>query len=189
MCVFLSVPGMGCFWGAERRFWLKSGVFSTQVGYAGGVTPNPNYEEVCSGTLHHCLLRMSQHSKTKHSTFGQAHNVLQTKPVCLCHFTLNARPTLATPLTQFHNANPTLRRSKTETLARARWMKSESRVELFALKSVRQEESEKERGKKERKHSKTLWSSQQPPLHLQSVSQHAPLSGCSPPPLLPVTYL
>ncbi|XP_067099625.1 mitochondrial peptide methionine sulfoxide reductase [Osmerus mordax] len=45
--------GMGCFWGAERRFWMKSGVFSTQVGYAGGVTPNPNYEEVCSGLTGH----------------------------------------------------------------------------------------------------------------------------------------
>ncbi|MGH0139586.1 UNVERIFIED_CONTAM: hypothetical protein FKN15_043065, partial [Acipenser sinensis] len=45
--------GMGCFWGAERRFWRKSGVFSTQVGYAGGYTPNPNYKEVCSGMTGH----------------------------------------------------------------------------------------------------------------------------------------
>ncbi|XP_042598334.1 mitochondrial peptide methionine sulfoxide reductase isoform X2 [Cyprinus carpio] len=41
--------GMGCFWGAERRFWRIPGVFSTQVGYAGGYTPNPTYHEVCSG--------------------------------------------------------------------------------------------------------------------------------------------
>lgn len=41
--------GMGCFWGAERRFWRIPGVFSTQVGYAGGFTPNPTYHEVCSG--------------------------------------------------------------------------------------------------------------------------------------------
>ncbi|MGH0130958.1 UNVERIFIED_CONTAM: hypothetical protein FKN15_067343, partial [Acipenser sinensis] len=47
--------GMGCFWGAERRFWRKSGVFSTQVGYAGGYTPNPNYKEVCSGRVHFCV--------------------------------------------------------------------------------------------------------------------------------------
>lgn len=40
---------MGCFWGAERLFWRLPGVFSTQVGYAGGFTPNPNYQEVCSG--------------------------------------------------------------------------------------------------------------------------------------------
>lgn len=41
--------GMGCFWGAERKFWTLGGVYSTQVGYAGGYTPNPTYEEVCSG--------------------------------------------------------------------------------------------------------------------------------------------
>uniref|UniRef100_A0A665W8E1 peptide-methionine (S)-S-oxide reductase n=1 Tax=Echeneis naucrates TaxID=173247 RepID=A0A665W8E1_ECHNA len=41
-------PGMGCFWGAERLFWRLPQVFSTQVGYAGGFTPNPTYHEVCS---------------------------------------------------------------------------------------------------------------------------------------------
>ncbi|XP_026998853.2 mitochondrial peptide methionine sulfoxide reductase [Tachysurus fulvidraco] len=45
--------GMGCFWGAERRFWTISGVFSTQVGYAGGFTPNPTYKEVCTGLTGH----------------------------------------------------------------------------------------------------------------------------------------
>ena len=45
--------GMGCFWGAERKFWLMKGVYSTAVGYAGGVTPNPLYEEVCSGLTGH----------------------------------------------------------------------------------------------------------------------------------------
>src|SRR6201987_5268656 len=46
--------GMGCFWGAERKFWeLGDGIFVTAVGYAGGVTPNPTYEEVCSGRTGH----------------------------------------------------------------------------------------------------------------------------------------
>ena len=47
------VFGLGCFWGAERRFWEFDGVFTTAVGYAGGITPNPTYEEVCSGGTGH----------------------------------------------------------------------------------------------------------------------------------------
>ena len=49
----LAVFGMGCFWGAERCFWQRKGVYSTAVGYAGGFTPNPTYEEVCSGRTGH----------------------------------------------------------------------------------------------------------------------------------------
>jgi peptide-methionine (S)-S-oxide reductase len=44
-----AIFGMGCFWGAERGFWEAPGVFTTAVGYSGGITPNPTYEEVCSG--------------------------------------------------------------------------------------------------------------------------------------------
>jgi peptide-methionine (S)-S-oxide reductase len=48
-----AVFGMGCFWGAERGFWQLPGVYSTAAGYAGGITPNPTYEEVCSGRTGH----------------------------------------------------------------------------------------------------------------------------------------
>ena len=54
--------GMGCFWGAERKFWQLDGVYTTAVGYAAGMTPNPTYREVCSGLTGHnevCLLYTS----------------------------------------------------------------------------------------------------------------------------------
>ncbi|KAG8445859.1 hypothetical protein GDO86_010592 [Hymenochirus boettgeri] len=49
----MAIFGMGCFWGAERKFWRQKGVYSTQVGFSGGHTPNPFYEEVCSGRTGH----------------------------------------------------------------------------------------------------------------------------------------
>ena len=48
-----AIFGLGCFWGAERRFWETTGVYSTAAGYAGGITPNPTYQEVCSGMTGH----------------------------------------------------------------------------------------------------------------------------------------
>lgn len=49
----MAIFGMGCFWGAEKRFWEAVGVYTTMVGYAGGYTPNPTYREVCSGMTGH----------------------------------------------------------------------------------------------------------------------------------------
>ena len=49
----MSIFGMGCFWGVERKFWQTKGVYSTHVGYSGGKTLNPSYEEVCTGNTGH----------------------------------------------------------------------------------------------------------------------------------------
>jgi peptide-methionine (S)-S-oxide reductase len=49
----MAMFGMGCFWGAERKFWQATGVYTTAVGYAAGLTPNPTYHEVCSGLTGH----------------------------------------------------------------------------------------------------------------------------------------
>ena len=61
------VVGMGCFWGAERKFWQAPGVYSTSVGYAGGFTPNPSYEEVCSGLTGHTEVLMAVFDRTQTS--------------------------------------------------------------------------------------------------------------------------
>jgi peptide-methionine (S)-S-oxide reductase len=58
----LAMFGLGCFWGAERKFWQAKGVYSTAVGYAGGFTPNPTYREVCTGrTGHNEVVRVVFH--------------------------------------------------------------------------------------------------------------------------------
>ncbi len=79
-----AVFGMGCFWGAERKFWeLGAGVYVTAVGYAGGVTPNPTYEETCSGRTGHTEVVLVVFDPQKLSyeallkTFWENHNPTQ----------------------------------------------------------------------------------------------------------------
>ncbi len=78
-----SMFGMGCFWGAEHKFWEREGVYTTAVGYAGGLTPNPNYKEVCSGRTGHNEVVLVVHDPAKVSyedllnIFWEAHNPTQ----------------------------------------------------------------------------------------------------------------
>jgi peptide-methionine (S)-S-oxide reductase len=75
--------GLGCFWGAERKFWQREGVVSTAVGYAGGFTPNPTYEEVCSGLTGHSEVVLVVYEPAKVSyeallkMFWELHNPTQ----------------------------------------------------------------------------------------------------------------
>jgi peptide-methionine (S)-S-oxide reductase len=79
-----AIFGMGCFWGAERKFWeLGEGIVTTAVGYAGGFTPNPTYEEVCSGRTGHTEVVLVAYDPTKISyetllqTFWEDHDPTQ----------------------------------------------------------------------------------------------------------------
>src|SRR5271170_4905446 len=78
-----AIFGMGCFWGAERIFWQASGVYTTAVGYAGGFTPNPTYEEVCSGQTGHTEVVLVVYDPGEISfatllkTFWEAHDPTQ----------------------------------------------------------------------------------------------------------------
>jgi peptide-methionine (S)-S-oxide reductase len=79
----MAVFGMGCFWGAERKFWEAPGVYTTAVGYAGGYTPNPTYEEVCSGRTGHteAVLVVFDPTKTSYDAmlrvFWESHDPTQ----------------------------------------------------------------------------------------------------------------
>ena len=81
--VEFAIFGLGCFWGAERKFWQREGVVSTAVGYAGGFTPNPTYEEVCSGLTGHTEVVLVVYDQDKVSykellaMFWELHNPTQ----------------------------------------------------------------------------------------------------------------
>ena len=83
MDVDFAIFGLGCFWGAERKFWQRDGVVSTVVGYAGGFTPNPTYEEVCSGLTGHSEVVLVVYEPAKVSydellkMFWELHNPTQ----------------------------------------------------------------------------------------------------------------
>jgi peptide-methionine (S)-S-oxide reductase len=78
-----AIFGLGCFWGAERAFWQQPGVYSTAVGYAGGFTPNPSYQEVCSGMTGHneVVLVVFDEAEVSYETlvklFFESHNPTQ----------------------------------------------------------------------------------------------------------------
>jgi peptide-methionine (S)-S-oxide reductase len=78
-----AVFGLGCFWGAERKFWELDGVWTTAVGYAGGITPNPTYEETCSGMTGHteAVLVVFDPAKVSYETllkvFWESHDPTQ----------------------------------------------------------------------------------------------------------------
>jgi len=79
----MAMFGLGCFWGAERKFWEIPGVYSTSVGYAAGYTPNPSYQEVCSGQTGHneVVLVVFDPAAVRYETllkvFWEAHNPTQ----------------------------------------------------------------------------------------------------------------
>jgi len=96
---------MGCFWGAERIFWQREGVYTTAVGYAGGLTPNPTYEEVCSGMTGHTevVLVVWDPQKVTFEGLLELFWKVMTLPKACARETISAA-SIARPFTQPMNA-------------------------------------------------------------------------------------
>ncbi len=134
-----AVFGMGCFWGAERKFWQQAGVYATAVGYAGGYTPNPTYQEVCSGLTGHAevvLVVFDPHTVSYPAllaVFWESHNPTQgmrqattSAPSTVQPFTATANRNLPPPTpawlhTRRHWPAPACRRSRPKSATRRRF--------------------------------------------------------------------
>jgi peptide-methionine (S)-S-oxide reductase len=120
----IATFGLGCFWGAERKFWQLPGVVSTSVGYAGGVTPNPTYKEVCSGQTGHTEVVQVVYDPSKVSyerllaTFWESHDPTQGMRQGNDHGTQYRSAIYATTPAQLAAAE-TSRQSYAAALARA----------------------------------------------------------------------
>ena len=95
------VFGMGCFWGAEREFWLADGVVATAVGYAGGTTRNPSYEDVCTGRTGHTEAVLVVYDPTGRVVRGAVEALLGS-PRSHAGYAPGPRPRLAVPFSHLH---------------------------------------------------------------------------------------